>query len=73
MAEKRTRRVNFEMPIGAFNRLVRLTERSESSSYTETVRNALLVYENFLNTNGTKTVPVPVPAKEEFRFNVDRD
>ncbi len=44
-ADRTTTRVQLEMPPQAMERLQRLKDRSEASSYAEVIRNALRLYE----------------------------
>jgi hypothetical protein len=47
--EARTKRFQMEMPPKSVERLNRLREITESSSYTEVIRNALQIYEALID------------------------
>jgi hypothetical protein len=45
---EKTRRVQMELSLGSFERLNRLKELSEATSYTEVMKDALRLYEYFI-------------------------
>ncbi|HUJ48284.1 MAG TPA: ribbon-helix-helix protein, CopG family [Rhizomicrobium sp.] len=47
--ERTTTRVQLEMPPQAMDRLTRLKEKTEASSYAEVIRNALRVFEALMD------------------------
>jgi hypothetical protein len=46
--EKKTTRVQLELPNASFERLKQLQKRTEAASYAEVIRNALRLYEGLL-------------------------
>jgi hypothetical protein len=48
---KKTTRVQMDLPLSAHERLKRLEEKTEASSYSEVMKNALRVYDILLKKN----------------------
>jgi hypothetical protein len=48
MSEKDTTRVQMEMPPRSMNRLAKLKDVTEATSYAEVIRNALRLYEDVI-------------------------
>jgi hypothetical protein len=55
---EKTRRVQMELSPGSFERLNRLKDLSEAASYTEVMKDALRLYEYFIeqDINGSKFI-----------------
>jgi hypothetical protein len=62
MGKEPSKRVQFEMPMRSYDRLTKLQEMTEATSYAEVVRNALRVYEALIKqtaNGGTVLVRLP--------------
>lgn len=46
---KKSTRVQFELPESSMNRLIKLKEKTEASSYAEVFKNAIRLYEDIIS------------------------